>query len=59
MNCNPDGRASIAQRIEEKIKIKEENEVVVTMKAEKYQEELASGRKRKREKGHQTKIKSS
>ena len=48
--CNPDGRSSIAQRIEEKIKIKEENEVAVTMKAEKYQEELDSGRKSEREK---------
>ena len=47
-HCNPDGRSSITQLAEEKIKIKEENEVAVTMKAEKCQEELASGRKRKK-----------
>ena len=32
--CNPDGRASITQLLEAKIKIKEENEEAVTLKAE-------------------------
>ena len=50
--CDPDGRASIAQRTEEKIKIKEEHEEVVALKTGKHQEELTSGRKCKREKGH-------
>ena len=48
--CNPAGRASIAQRAEDKIEIKQENEVAATTKAEQYQEEVASGNERKREK---------
>ena len=54
--CNPDGRASISQLLEAKIKIKEENEEAVKLKAEKDQEEVTSGNKRKRKKEHQPKI---
>ena len=42
------GRASIAQRVEEKIKIKQENEVAAIAKAEQCQEEVASGNKHKK-----------
>ena len=51
-------KASIDYSIEKKIKIKQENEVVATMKAEQCQDEVSSGNKRKRGK-YQTKIENS
>ena len=54
--CYPDGRASIIQLLEAKIKIKEENGEAVTLKAEKHQDKVASGDARKREKDTNQKL---
>ena len=52
------GKTSTIRSIEDEIKIKQDNEVVATMKAEQCQDEVSSGNERKRGK-HQATIKSS
>ena len=54
--CNAEGRASIAQRTNEKIRIKEQHEEEVTAKAEKHQQDVALGSERKRGGGNQQKM---